>query len=245
MENKKRFIGREVLILGSGDGKLISSLIKEGANLIVGVELNDDKIEKTRSQFKNNDNVKIWQVDIFSKEFQLFCSNYDIIFSEIKLSKVENLIKYLIFLDLHCRQALEISHLDFSKTKLLELLKIHTSFKVYQSGRRLRGAKGGTEIRVEDWIDLPITWVPAEDIRGPSITKGEQLKASKNHKELKENIIRNGLRSPIIVAKNERGGRSFVGLEGGKRLLILRDYLKWKDIPCKIASSQKRFPLRF
>ncbi len=80
--------------------------------------------------------------------------------------------------------------------------------------------------------ELPITFFRLEQIEEwtEKLVKGKGRYTEEDFKNLKEDILKNGLKEPLIV---KRQGDRYIGINGGHRYLVLKE-LGYKVVPCKV-----------
>lgn len=234
---RDQFKNRDILILGSCTGKTAFLAKEAGARRVTAVEKKDIILESRKEAEDRSLDIEFWQIDIFSKEFQLFCPIYDHIYSEINLTEVKDVISYFTFLDTHSREGVSLRYMQmFPLGDTISLLKKETSFNSYKGGKTIICGKGGIETKVPAWKHLPTVFLPLKEISGPSLKKAEAMQDYPYLQKLKASITKIGLRGPLMVFKlpKRRKGCRYKGTEGGKRYIALRE-LGYKDVPCKIA----------
>ncbi|NGX49319.1 MAG: tRNA (mo5U34)-methyltransferase [Candidatus Anoxychlamydiales bacterium] len=253
---KKDFLGRSVLDIGCNNGMLAIKAKLSGATRVVGLDI-DPCISRAR-EFADelNLDVEFWQLDCESKEFRQFTQSFDIIFFCAMLSHMRDGPNMLQWIDAHCKKILYFESNSFQNfERQIGHVKKNTTFdgckdlgfsqetqKGKDSHRLFKLIRGGRDKYLAEWDDIPITFLPIEQIRHAhliqrlvSFKKTEPIR----YRLLLESIEKHGLTTPVIVYKQVPLSTSwfkakYSGLEGGHRFMIALE-LGYKEIPCKIV----------
>lgn len=233
-----------VIDLGCANGILAIESKKHGASKVLGVENHECIPDVRKSVREAGIDVEFWQVDIESPDFKNFCPAFDTVFFCSMLSHMHDPVGMLHWIDSHTRRALYFeSNLGESNKAQIESVKLHTSLDaitflgrsdVNKEGLRYMWVckRSGKENMFKEWREAPVTFLPFEEVRGPSENACEIQKINPKYIAMRENIKRNGLMSPIMVT--QVGDHRYNGREGGRRWCACKE-LGYKDIPCKIV----------
>jgi len=239
-----RFRGRDVLDLGCNNGMLCFEAKKWGARKVIGVDTDKSVLFARKLAAEQYLNIDFWQIDIESREFIEFCPpKFDIVFFCAMIRHMHDKLKMWRFVDTHTRDTLYFeSNFEQAKEPVLESLQNHTSFLsikclgeseertakrpdegsyfLFKCSRDRQLASGAFD-------DLPIVWLPVHEVKigrkvedfktlGQATYEGQRRKVD----GLKENIRRNGLVSPLLVAQRTKDWHI---KEGGHRLLAMQE----------------------
>lgn len=244
---KEIFVDRTVLDLGCNNGQL-SFLAKElGAKSVVGIDKSDGikgvrEIKKIKRRAAKR--VDFWQLNIEGTEFKLHCPEFDVILFCSLLAYLKNPVDFIKWVDSHTRQYLLFETNSGEQQKdQIDLIIKYTSFTYFDPLGMSGGkdqihylwlcSRSGVERRYLGWHDLPITFVPIDEITGweqPEVPLDYPLDSNK-YRALKENIRINGIVNPLILRRKKGVIKAFAGAH---RYYAAKE-LGYKYIPCKFS----------
>ena len=244
---KNHIEGQNILDLGCNNGMLAIESKRRGALNVIGVDLETSAIFQARKSAEEASlDIQFWNLNIESPEFKTFCPSVDTIFFCSMLSHMKNGKEMLGWIDNHTQRLYFESNLGENNKAQIESIKKWTSFDAIQFLGRSDGpgegirymwfcSRSGKENSIPSWKGIPITFLPVQEICNINLEGCKKAEREiPEYSSLKENLERNGLKSPIIVSNT--GSHIYHVIEGGKRVCIFRQ-LGIKDIPAKIIPN--------
>ena len=252
----KDFPGRSVLDIGCNNGMLAIKAKEAGATRVVGLDVASCIPRAREFASELHLAVEFWQLNCESPEFKRFSTSFDIVFFCAMQSHMKNGPEMLKWIDDHCKKIFFWESNSFQNwERQLAAVRKYTTFdavkdlgwsqetpKGRDSHRLFKLARKGKDHFLSEWEDIPVTFLPINQIRHAHLIKKLAIfkeEEKKRYSALLESVKMNGFVSPLMVYKmrleaTSRFKSQYAGIEGGHRFMIALE-LGYKEIPCKIV----------